>query len=123
MQSLQNEFTAHGLIVVGVTNWNGYTWDAEKKRPVRDDVDVKQEALDSGNHSLEVAALRNFIQKHKVTYPQLVVTKDSVDWFDVDSLPTMIIIDKQGIVRRVFVGASDETHAALRRTVEALLSY
>ncbi|TWT47867.1 Thiol-disulfide oxidoreductase ResA [Rubripirellula amarantea] len=122
MQSLQDRFKEEGLVVVGVTNWYGYEWDAIEKRPVRSDQDIEQSAIDSGDHAAEVSAIREFLKEHKVNYPQLAVGKKADASFGVESLPTIIVVDKNGVIQKVLTGSSEATHASLSRMVNELLN-
>jgi len=92
LSALHDRLRAQGLAVVGIT-----TDDAEQ------------------------AAV--FAEKHQMRYP-VVVDKDgdTSRAYNVTGLPTMILIDKRGIVRDVFVGFDPGGDARLEAAVKKLLA-
>lgn len=92
LSALKNRFGAQGLSVVGIT-----TDDAEH------------------------AAL--FAERHHMTYPS-VVDKDSDTnkaW-GIVGLPTVVVVDKKGVVREVFVGYDPSGDAKMDQVVKTLLA-
>jgi thiol-disulfide isomerase/thioredoxin len=92
LSTLKNRFGAQGLSVVGVT-----TDDAEQ------------------------AAL--FAERHRMTYPS-VVDKDgdtNKSW-GIVGLPTVVVVDKKGVVREVFVGYDPSGDAKMEQVVKTLLA-
>ena len=93
LSALKDRFGAQGLTVVGVTT---------------DDV--------------QLAA--TFMEQHGMKYPSVADGKgDTSKAYGVTSLPTMLVIDKKGVVREVFVGyeSSSWTAAIGDTKVEALV--
>ena len=92
LSALKDKFGAQGLTVVGMA-----TDDAER------------------------AAV--FAEKHQMRYP-VVVDKDgdTSRAYGVSALPTMILVDKKGIVREVFIGYDPSGDARLEATVKSLLA-
>jgi len=64
-------------------------------------------------------AIRNFARQYRVSYP-LLLPRDDAAGAGIESLPTTYLVDRQGRVARVFVGAV--TESALREAVEGLLA-
>ena len=122
MQILQDEYQNDDLVVVGVTNWYGYSWDENANKAVRTDEEATSSELDSSDHLAEVIAIGSFLKLHKVQFPQLVVTRAAEADCAVETLPTLIIVDRKGFVRKVLTGRSDAIHANVRRTVRSLLN-
>lgn len=122
MQSLQDEFEDDGLVVIGVTNWYGYSWNENEVKAVRLDEDADRSGLESGDHAAETIAISGFLKSHKVKFAQIVVTKAAEADFAVEALPTLFIVDRNGIVQKVLTGRSDATHAIVRRTVRSLIN-
>jgi len=61
------------------------------------------------NTSDELAAARRYLEAHHPSYPVLFdADAQAATAFDVSGLPTMLVIDKQGIVRAVEVGVVGE---------------
>ena len=92
LSALKDKFGVQGLSVVGIT-----TDDAEK------------------------AAV--FAERHQMRYG-VVVDKDgdTSRAYGVSALPTMILVDKKGIVREVFIGYDPSGDARLESTVKTLLA-
>jgi thiol-disulfide isomerase/thioredoxin len=92
LSALKDKFGAQGLTVVGIT-----TDDAEK------------------------AAL--FADKHQMRYG-IVVDEDggTSRAYGITGLPTMLLIDKKGVVRDVFVGYDPSGDARLEASLKALLA-
>jgi peroxiredoxin len=92
LSALKDKLGAQGLTVVGMT-----TDDAES------------------------AAV--FAEKHQMRYG-VVVDKDGSTSraYGISGLPTMLLIDKRGVVREIFVGVDPGGEAALENAVRALLA-
>jgi peroxiredoxin len=92
LSALKDRFGAQGLAVVGVT-----TDEAER------------------------AAV--FAERHQMHYPSVVDKDgDTSRAYGITGLPTMILVDKKGIVRDVFVGFDPTGDAHLEATVKKLLA-
>lgn len=92
LTALKEKFGAQGLTVVGIT-----TDDAEK------------------------AAL--FAERHQMKYP--VVVDDAGDTskaYGIGSLPTMLLVDKRGVVREVFIGFDPSGEAKVEALIKSLLA-
>jgi peroxiredoxin len=92
LSALKDKFGAQGLTVVGIT-----TDEAER------------------------AAV--FAERHQMRYG-VVVDKDgdTSRAYGVSALPTMILVDKKGVVREVFIGYDPSGDARLEATVKSLLA-
>ncbi|MEA2749928.1 MAG: hypothetical protein QOI41_4071 [Myxococcales bacterium] len=92
LSALKEKFGAQGLTVVGIT-----TDEAEK------------------------AAV--FAEKHQMRYG-IVVDKDgdTSRAYGVSALPTMLLVDKKGVVRDVFIGYDPSGDARLEASLKALLA-
>lgn len=92
LSALKDKFGAQGLTVVGIT-----TDEAEK------------------------AAV--FAEKFQMRYP-IVIDKDgdTSRAYGITGLPTMLLVDKKGIVRDVFVGYDPTGDARVEATLKTLLA-
>jgi peroxiredoxin len=92
LNALKDRLGAQGLAVVGITT-----------------------------DEAEVAAL--FAEKHRMRYPS-VIDKDGETSraYGISGLPTMVLVDKRGIVRDVFVGFDPSGDARLEAAVKKLLA-
>ncbi len=89
--SLYNQYRGKGLEVVGIS-------------------------MDDGGPD----AVRQFVERYKITYPVALPKPDSPLASAISSLPTTLLIDRQGRVARTYYGAEDE--ATFRRDVDRLLT-
>ena len=48
--------------------------------------------------------LRDFVAKHRINYPIWLATESAVAAYEANGLPTNVIIDADGLVRRRFLG-------------------
>ncbi len=92
LSALKDKFGAQGLTVIGIT-----TDDAEK------------------------AAV--FAEKHQMKYG-IVVDKDGDTnrTYGISAMPTMVLIDKKGVVREVFVGFDPTADARIESAIKKLLA-
>lgn len=103
-RDFQSRFADRGFEIVGVTRLYGRT-----------DKGIAESADD------ELRAVREYKQANKLTYPYLVAALDDVtneERFGVDSIPTVVIIDREGIIRHVKRGIGE--YRQLGRVIERL---
>jgi peroxiredoxin len=82
----------------------------------------KDKGLDVVGISMDetgIAAARPFVEKYRIPYPVLLPTSDFKLADAVDSLPTTLLIDRQGRMAKAYVGAVSEQ--TLRGDIEQLL--
>ena len=92
LRALRDRLGAQGLVVVGMT-----TDEAEQ------------------------AAL--FAERHQMRYPSVVdKAGDTSRAYAISGLPTLVLIDKLGVVRDVFVGFDPSGEASLEATIRKLLA-
>lgn len=122
IQNLHEELAeSENVSVIGVTSWYGYIWDAEKRRPIKGKPEPgsSPHEEEEAQQQIELQAIRSFLAMHKVTYPQIVVSKELCDAFGIEGLPTLVVIDQNGNVAKVLTGSDSEV--ALRTAVRQLL--
>jgi peroxiredoxin/outer membrane lipoprotein-sorting protein len=74
-----------------------------------------------GVNNEDSGIVKNFLQKHKYELPVLMDAKRQVDrQYGVSAIPTMFIIDKQGVIRQHFIGSRSE--AKLRQAIQAVVA-
>jgi peroxiredoxin len=61
----------------------------------------------------------NFIAEHKITYPVLKGTDEVSTKYLVRMIPAMYLVDKQGVIRKQYMGAGDDEE--LEKEIKALL--
>ncbi len=102
---LAAEFEPKGLVVIAPTRLYGYTAQEENAPP-----------------STEMPFIEKVYQKYYSNIPNAQVPVDASNFqrFGASTTPTIVLVDRQGIVRLYNPGVMDE--AALRSAIEPLLS-
>ncbi len=71
----------------------------------------------------EAEQAATYIEKHQMRYPSVIDTDGSTSRsYGIVGLPTMVLVDKRGIVRDVFVGFDPSGEAKLETAVKKLLA-
>jgi thiol-disulfide isomerase/thioredoxin len=93
---LYNQNKDKGLVIIGFTQLYGnYNDDAQSKGKVTPEE--------------EIALIKEFVARQQITYPITVAkVDDTFKRYGVMAIPTLIIIDKKGIIQEVKIGAGDE---------------
>jgi thiol-disulfide isomerase/thioredoxin len=101
---LAAEFEPKGLLVVAPTRLYGYTADEEHAPPAE-----------------ETAFIQKVFEKYYSRIPKIQVplNESNFDRFGASTTPTIVLVDRRGIVRLYHPGVMDE--AALRAAIETLL--
>jgi len=94
-----------GLEVVGVTQLYGYY---KNERPLAPDQ--------------EFARLASYIDEWDLTWPLVVGGPANFEAYGVGGIPQYVAIDREGRVRNITVGFSEELHTRFRAAVEKLLA-
>lgn len=102
---LAAEFEPKGLVVIAPTRLYGYTADDENASPAK-----------------ETAFVEKVYQKYYGAIPQARVPLDSGNFqrFGASTTPTIVLVDRHGIVRLYHPGVMDE--ASLRAAIEGILA-
>ena len=90
LNKLQKEYADKGLVILAVSVDEG-SWDDVKK----------------------------FVVDHKITYPVLKGTEDVTEKYMVRLIPSLYVVDKQGITRKQHMGGGNEEE--LEQAIKALL--
>ena len=105
LRGYTSKYAGKGFEIVGVTKFYG-----------RSDTEEFQ------SREQEFKGLQNYKTRHQLTYPFAVGKMDDVtneERYGVVGVPTMILIDRQGVVRHVKRGAGD--YRKLEKQIEKLL--
>jgi peroxiredoxin/outer membrane lipoprotein-sorting protein len=74
-----------------------------------------------GVNDEDSGTVKDFLRKHKYELPVLMDGKRQVDrQYGVSAIPTMFIIDKQGVIRQHFIGSRSE--AKLRQAIQSVVA-
>ncbi len=112
----QKEYGDQGFQVVGVTQYYNFIWP--------DDADRPQEAEEGkGDPKQEQAALTKLTKQFELNYPTAVM-KDAEDFYTyyaVSAIPHMVLVGRDGKVRKVNAGISEEIAKKLGEEIQQLL--
>jgi cytochrome oxidase Cu insertion factor (SCO1/SenC/PrrC family) len=67
------------------------------------------------------AQVKKFLQRFQFDYNIIPAAIDFIDKMNIENFPTHLIIDKQGIIRQVFVGYSDDIGKKLQEEIDKLI--
>jgi len=105
LRALQSKYAGKGFEIVGVTKFYG-----------------RSDTEESLSREQEFKSLQNYRDRHQLTYPLAVGRMDDVtneERYGVIGAPTMILIDRRGVVRHVKRGAGE--YRKLEKQIEKLL--
>jgi thiol-disulfide isomerase/thioredoxin len=103
--AMYDKLHSKGLDVVGVTGTYGF---------FRDEKDVKPEQ--------EWAKLEGMLAEKKIPWPTIVGPKTNNEAYAVSGIPHVVLIDRKGIIRHMYVGHTAARAALIHRQVEALVN-
>jgi outer membrane lipoprotein-sorting protein/peroxiredoxin len=102
--------------------WTTWCGPCKEEIPVleklhRDNPDLMVLGVDVGE---DAATVRKFMGENKMTYPILLGGKDRmVESYEARAFPSVVVIDKDGVVRNYLTGYGKETDAQLRPAILA----
>ncbi|MGN6546031.1 MAG: TlpA family protein disulfide reductase [Aureliella sp.] len=114
LRKLQQEYGPRGLVIIGVTNAYGYSWDAESKHPVpRVDASLAE----------ELAMLEEFRKEHQLEYGFIVTPPKSnyARQFGVTGIPQAVVVDQNGTIQLIRVGAGEQSASDIEAKIQELL--
>lgn len=102
-----NQYKDKGLVVIGFTRlYGGYSDELGSKGKVPPEEERK--------------LIEGFVKRHKITYPIAIAdTRANFETYAVSGIPTMVLIDKEGNVKRIEVGGGDGEH--IEKAIKSLL--
>jgi len=115
LREWHERFADKGLVIVGVTHWYSFDWDDETSQIKR---------VKNLPHEEELAATEKFLRFHKLQH-RIAVTDEEANFdqnYLVEGIPQAVLLDRQGNVRLIRVGAGKKTAQDLERMIERLLS-
>lgn len=114
LRHLHEEFADDGLVILGVTRKYGYQWDEEANEAVSNKEATMEE---------ELVALEGFRKKHELPYGFVVTPAGSTyaQQFKVSGIPQAVVIDQEGIIREISVGAGEASAQAIEAAIKDLL--
>jgi thiol-disulfide isomerase/thioredoxin len=105
LRSWHEKFNDRGLTILGVTHYYG-----------------RNEAGSVATNAEELAYLRQFKKQHRLPFGFAISsTEENDETYNVEVIPTTFLIDRQGIVRFITLGASQQETESLGAMIEKLL--
>jgi thiol-disulfide isomerase/thioredoxin len=93
-----NQYKDKGLVVIGFTRlYGGYSDDQGNKGKVPPEEERK--------------LIEEFVKRHQITYPIAIADGRTLfDTYAITGIPTMVLIDKEGNVKKIDVGGGDDKY-------------
>ncbi|NNE01130.1 MAG: redoxin domain-containing protein [Pirellulaceae bacterium] len=115
LRQWREEFGDQGFEIVGVTRYYNYTWDDETERATRSKDEVDPET--------EQETIAKFMQHHELRHPTIITPQgsDMQKEYGVTGIPHVVLVDREGIVQFVKVGAGESTAAAIHAKLKELV--
>ncbi|NNE01287.1 MAG: redoxin domain-containing protein [Pirellulaceae bacterium] len=115
LRQWREEFGDDGFEIVGVTQYYNVEWDDEKKRATRSDGEVSPEQ--------EQQTLASFLDHHKLGHPVIINPEGSKmgSEYGVRGIPHVVLIDRDGVVQLVKVGAGEATAKEIHAKIKSLM--
>jgi thiol-disulfide isomerase/thioredoxin len=121
LRKLNQEYKDKGLEIVGLTMYNGdrgrkFAFDKKNGELIR---------ADSLTNKEEQTLLKDFAEYHKLTHRLQAMSEE--EWskvskaYGIQGIPTMIVIDRKGIVKMVKVGSGEANAKAIEAKIKELL--
>ena len=115
LRTWRKEYGDKGFEIVGITRYYNYEWNEDTGRASRSEEEVDSE--------VERIAIAKFLQSKEIQHPTVFTPKDSTLWQDygVTGIPHAVLVDRNGIVQLVRVGAGQESADALQKKIKELI--
>lgn len=110
----EEKYADKGLVIIGVTNYYHYGWNAETQTP---------EPMEGTTPEKEQAMLVEFAKHHELKHRFAIMPEmsDFAEKYGVQGIPQVVVIDRQGKIRLIRVGAGPENAEAIETMLERLL--
>jgi thiol-disulfide isomerase/thioredoxin len=115
LREWQAKFADKGLVIVGVTHWYNFDWDDETSQIRR---------VPGLSHENENAATDKFLGYHKLKH-HIAIIDEEADFdrnYLVEGIPQAVLLDRQGNVRLIRIGAGKKNALDLEQMIKRLLA-
>lgn len=113
LKEWHDEYADKGLVILGLTDYYQFTWDEENERAKRGK-DVEPEE--------ELKMLNHFAESHDLKHRFAIQDGDTMsDYYAVQGIPHLVLIDQEGKIRLVRVGSSPANVKDVSDTLKELL--
>jgi len=115
LRQWHEEYSDDGLVIIGLTRYYDMKWDEEAGRATRSTDEVPAED--------EQAMLKKFAEEHNLEHVFAVQEDRTLsDFYAVSGIPHVVLIDREGKVRLVKVGAGEENAEEIGQMIEELIA-
>ena len=113
LREWNDKYADKGLVIIGVTRHYQYGWDAETKRPKREE-EISESAED--------AATLQFLKHHELKHRIAVMPDGDLSAkYLVSGIPQAVLIDRDGSIRLIRVGSGEANAAQLEAMITHML--
>lgn len=114
LREWQEKYADKGLVMIGVTGYYNFVWDAEGERAKPSD--------DKVTEVQEQEMLKQFTAHNKLTH-RIAIDKEGkmADYYGVTGIPHVVLIDRHGKIRLIKVGAGPDTAKEIEAMLETLI--
>lgn len=115
LREWQEKYADKGLVMIGVTNYYKYGWNANAGR---------SEQVEGITPEQEREALVEFAKHHQLHHRFAVMPpgSDFAQQYGVNGIPQVVVIDRRGKIRLIRVGSGQENARAVEAILERLLN-
>lgn len=113
LREWNDKYADKGLVIIGVTRHYQYGWDAETKRPKREE-EISESAED--------AATLEFLKHHELKHRIAVMPDNDLSAkYLVSGIPQAVLIDRDGSIRMIKVGSGEANAGQLEAMIKQSL--
>jgi thiol-disulfide isomerase/thioredoxin len=114
LRELQAKYAERGLVIIGLTRYYNFRWDDEAGRPTRSSEPVEPEA--------EQEMLKKFAELHNLQHRFAIQDGRGLsEFYVVSGIPHVVVIDREGKVQLVRVGAGGQTAHEIEEKIAELI--
>lgn len=115
LRTWRKEYGDRGFRIVGITQYYNYEWNEDTGLASRSEEEV--------DPKVERNAIAKFLQSKEIMHPTVFTPKDSTLWqeYGVAGIPHAVLVDRNGIVQMVRIGAGQENADALHKKIKELI--
>ena len=114
LREWHEKYADQGLVIIGVTSYYNYAWDAEKNRAVRSQEQLSPEQ--------EQEMLVKFAEEHSLKHRFAIQEgRDMSEFYGVSGIPHVVLIDREGKIRLMRVGSGEQNAADVQEMLEKVL--
>jgi thiol-disulfide isomerase/thioredoxin len=116
LREWNEKYADKGLVIVGLTRYYNYAWDAETNKAKRAATGTMV------SHEDEQAMLVKFAEEHNLKHRFAIqVGSEMSDYYAVSGIPHVVVIDQEGKVRLMRIGSGEKNASDIGQLLAELL--